>query len=643
MLMGRLIVVWTSILLISGGGKLAAQSSGQELAYQYPSCLTAWANIAFVGPQLHWQGILTIALLIIVLIVLVGEFFTPDIVMLAGASVLFLTGVLSPKQFLSGFTHDVILTLAMLFIVTRTLDITGVLNFVAKHILPRKGNRIKQLLSVMVPLSVSSAFLNNTPIVLMMTPVIRRWALRHKLAPSKFLIPLSYATILGGSCTLIGTSCNLIVDNMIRSQYPQSGLGFFELAYIGLPLAVVGVLYIVFIGYHLLPSRIDPQTAVVKQAREFTGEFVVEDGCPWTKKSLLEISDKYLEGGAIVKIERGGVALSVSEAENRIQIGDRFLYAGDIKGIAKLHAVSGLHSIADPHFQLDISSSHFSEIVISPTSSWIGKTIGSQRFRDQTGASVIAVYRQGKRIDKPIKDIVLSAGDVLMCLSGEPWSQDDFYNNDYFNIRHYEKLPLLDPRRGIIAVGALITMIALAASGVPMLIASSLAGLTLVVTGCIPLREIAPSIRWSVLILIGSALAFGKALHQTGVDQYIAKNLLPFIGSNQYLLVGGVFLMTMLAAQVITNNAAALLAFPIAIEAASLAGFDNPMAIKTIGVTVAIAAACSFGTPIGYQTNTIVYGPGGYKFTDYTKVGTPLSLLVFVIATTLIPRIWPMI
>lgn len=591
---------------------------------------------------LGWQGWLTICVFIVVFISLVKESLPPDITMLMGAGVLVVAGVIAPKDFLKGFSQDIIITLAMLFIIARALEINGILNLVAKRALPKGQKSVGKLLTIMMlPLSIASAFLNNTPIVLMLTPVIRKWSLEKGLSPSKFLIPLSYATILGGACTLIGTSCNLVIDGLLRSIHPAGGLNFFELAYIGVPASIVGFLYMSLLGHRLLPERLDPTTAVLEQTREFTSEFLISSNCVLHGKTLEEAGRKYFKGENLVEIERGSVIIDSPERGEKLLSGDRLVFAGDIETIAELHGIKGLRSLADFHFQLDVTSSHFAEVVIATTSSLIGKTLKRVGFRRYYGASVLAVYRQGKRVYGRVGDIVLQAGDTLMLLSGKPWEPKSMYNNDFYYIKISEKLPLFHPVSGSVVIGILVGMITAATMGFSMMTASLTAAIAMLVTKNISIREARMSIRWNLLVLIASAFAFGNAMQNTGVAGYIATLILSVVGDNQYLLTAGIFATTLVATEAITNNAAALLIFPIAIQVGRLSGFDSPESLKAIAITVAMAASCSFITPIGYQTNTIVYGPGGYKFTDYAKVGLPLSLLIWALATCLIPMIWP--
>ena len=488
------------------------------------------------------------------------------------------------------------------------------------------------------PLGFGSAFLNNTPLVLLLTPAVRRWALRLKERPSKYLIPVSYATILGGACTLIGTSTNLVVDQLLRAEDPQAGLGFFELSKVALPSLFVGILFLSVMSYRLLPNRKDPTTTVSEQVHEFTSEFLVGSTCPLANKTLGEGSREFFRGELLIEIERGDTIIDSPDPEEIIEVDDRLVFVGDLEEIAKLHAIPALKSLADPHFKLDITSPHFAEVVITSRSALHGRTIKRVNFRTRYGASVLAVYREGVRVTGTVGDIILQSGDTLMLLSNQVWPRDNKPSHDFYYIKYGEKLPVFVPWRAALVLGTMILMVLAVTLGISMLVASSTAAAVLVLTKCISLREVRKGIAWSLLILIGSAYAFGTALQTTGVGRFIGENLLPLLGDNPYWLVGGIFLTTMLVTEMITNTAAALLIFPIALQTMELAGYSGPTSIKAVGVTVAIAASCSFMTPVGYHTNTIVFGPGGYKYTDYLKVGAPMAFIVFTISTFLIPR-----
>jgi di/tricarboxylate transporter len=591
---------------------------------------------------LGWKGWFTLCLLGLTITALILEVRPPDVTMLFSTGILVIVGILPARKFLEGFSHDIIMTIAMLCIVVRTIEIHGLLDVLGKGVLSTSKNIYRQLISLMVPVAGASAFLNNTPIVLLMTPLVRKWALKNGSFPSKFLIPLSYAAILGGMCTIIGTSTNLVIEGLLRQEAPNASLGFFELSFIGIPCGLVGLMYILFVGRHLTPERKDPLTAAEEDARKFTAEFYVNNDCQLIHKSIGELAGKHFRNELLVQIERGETLIDAPSEDELILPKDRLVFAGDINHIAELHAIKGLSSLADPHFKLDASSSHFSEIVISSTSLMLGKTLRELDFRSHYGASVLAVYREGVRVEGHVADIELQAGDALMLLSSEEWRGGDYYTKDYYCIRNSQKLQVFHPWRVGLIVAVLIIMVTAATMGVSIMISSMAAVGMFTITRMISIREAQNSVVWNILLLIGCSFAFAKTMVITGVASTFAHIILSVIGTDPVHLIGGILLVAIISTELLSNNAAALILFPIAAQVAQLAGFDNPEALKTVGITIAVGCSCGFAMPTGYQTHMIVFGEGGYKFTDFIKVGIPLDILIWCVGTLLIPLLWPL-
>lgn len=363
--------------------------------------------------------------------------------------------------------------------------------------------------------------------------------------------------------------------------------------------------------------------------------------CPLVNKTIQDAGRRYFRGETLIQIERNKQVIDSPRPDLVIFVGDRLVFVGDIHQIAELHAIDDLSSQADPHFKLDVKSSHFSEIVIPTTSLLIGKTLRKINFRSTYGASVVAVYRQGWRVLGDVRDSILEAGDTLMLLSGEPLGAEKFTKDFYF-IRHHEKLLVFNPWRAGFVIFAMVAMVVAASMGVSIMIASLTAVFVLLATRCISIREAQNSVVWNILLLIACSFAMGRAMEATGVAAYFAEIILTVVGKQPYMLIGGIVLVTIICTELMTNNAAALILFPIAITVAKLAGFDSIAATKTIGVAVAIGASCAYAIPTGYQTHMIVYGPGGYKFTDFLKVGILMDLIIWMIATMMIPQVWPL-
>jgi len=595
-----------------------------------------------VLPQvvLRWQGWFTIGIFVVIFLGLVTEIRPPDIVMFLGTGVLVIVGVLTPAQFLQGFSNEIIMAIAMLCIIVRATEVNGLLEVVAKRVLSSSKNFALQMVSMCVPVAFASAFLNNTPIVLLMTPIVRKWALKNKLYPSKFLIPLSYAALFGGACTLIGTSTNLVILSLVREAMPEAAFGFFELSYVGIPCAFAGFIFLIFASPYLLPERTDPRSAIAEETREFTVEFIIGQQCPLANKSIKEAGRRYFRGELLIQVERNRFLIDSPSPDLVLFVGDRLVFAGDINQIAELHAIKDLQSVSDPQFKLDVGSSHFAEIVIPTTSLLVGKTLKKINFRNYYGASVLAVYRQGWRVHGDVREIELQAGDTLMLLSGEPWGQTRSYGKDFYYIRHHEKLVVFHPWRALVVVMALLGMVAAVTIGYNIMVCSLAAVFVLFMTRTISFREAQNSIMWNILLLIACSFALGRAMQTTGVAAYFAHIILKVVGSHPYMLIGGILAVTILCTELMTNNAAALILFPIAHTAAKLAGYASAESVTAVGVAVAIGASCAYAMPTGYQTHMIVFGPGGYKFTDFFKSGVCMDVIIWAIATALIPKIW---
>jgi len=592
--------------------------------------------------DLSWKGWLTMGLIIVMLVAMVKEVRPPDIVMTITAGLLAIFGCIDTRQLLQGFSSDVILTLAMLCIVVKALEVNGVLELFSRRVLPKTKNYAKQLGMLLFPVSALSAFLNNTVIVLMMTPSIRKWAIDKDLSPSKYLIPLSYASIVGGLCTLIGTSTNVIVDGLLRQQYPEAGLQFFELAKVGVPITFCVIGFIITVGNFLLPVRRDVSTAISEQTQEFTGEFIVTEEFSHLNKPIKELSGKLFRGELLIEIERDSRVIRSPGPDEQILEGDRLIFAGDIQQIAELHTIQGFVSPANPHFEVDSSSAYFSEVVVAATSSLIGKTLKSVNFRHSYGASALAVYRQGRRVRGNVGDIILDSGDTLILFSSETW-EADYFGRDFYTIRVKEKLPIFNPFRASLVVAIAVGMVVMAGMGVPIVIAVMASALMYIFTRSVTFREVGNSIIWNVLLLIASSFAVANAVKETGVAAYLAGILLSIFGTDPRMIIGGILVVSTMFTEILSNNAAALLLFPIALQTAQIAGFESIQAVKTIGVTIAVGCSCGFSLPTGYQTHMIVYGPGGYRLTDFIRIGILIDVIIIAIASVLIPMIWPLI
>ncbi|MCB1119842.1 MAG: anion permease, partial [Chlamydiia bacterium] len=344
----------------------------------------------------------------------------------------------------------------------------------------------------------------------------------------------------------------------------------------------------------------------------------------------------------LVEVERKGTIIDSPDPDFLLLEGDRLVFIGDIHEIAELHSIKGLKSCQDPKFAFDPASSHFAEVVISTTSLLIGKTVRQTNFRTTYGPSVLAIYRQGRRVEGNVSNTVLMAGDTLMLLSGEAWPANNITSKDFYVIRNVEKLQVFDPFRAFVIISSLIGVVLLAVAGVPLAYASLMAVLVLIFTKSVTLRDAQKGIVWNILLLIACSVAFSKALVSTHAAHYLTQQVYPLIGDSPYQLIAGVLLITILCTELLTNNAAAIILFPFAMELAKLGGYTSPEAIKTIAITIAVGASCCFAVPTGYQTHMIVYGFGGYRFTDFLRAGLPLDFVIFLMVPHIILHFWPL-
>lgn len=589
-----------------------------------------------------WQIWLTACVGIAILVGLIKDLFPPYIVMLIGAGTLVLSGVVSPVEFAGGFFKQVIFILAFLFVIIRALEVNGILGLALKYLSPKTSKYPWQIATLMGPVGAMSAFLNNTPLVMLFTPVLQKWAAQKKLYASRYLIPLSYAAILGGSCTLIGSSTNLVVSSLLYEQVGHH-LTFFELGKVGLPALIIGIIYVSLVGKKLLPKREDVREEITKNKEREIKEFEVEESCEFIGRSIASSSDKYFEGRMLVEIERAGKIIYSPDPSEKILLGDRLVFLGELEDIARLHSTPGLRSCRDPHFDPEGFIPHIIEAVITQESSLIGKSLRSVDFRKSYGGLVLAILRKGKRLPShQLKNAVLHVGDTLLVLvASEESLKNSPEGTDLCYIRERRQLSVFSKSKALFSLGFLIIMIFLAFMGVPVVYGTMGTVIALLLTRCISPVEVKHSIRWSLLLLIGSAYTFGLALEKTGIASQIAKIFVPFLEISPRFFIAGTFILISIVTEIITNTAAVLIIFPILVQIAHLAGYDDPAALTAIAVTTAIGGSCAFSSPIGYQTNTIVYGPGGYRFLDYAKIGFPLTVIMLILCVFLIPYFWP--
>jgi di/tricarboxylate transporter len=548
-------------------------------------------------------------------------------------------GVLSPSDALGGFSNTGMLTVGVLFIVVAGLRETGGIDWIATRFLGRPKGERSALVRIMVPVWGMSVFLNNTPVVAMMIPAVQDWAKRHKLSPSKLMIPLSYSAILGGTCSLIGTSTNLVVAGLVISQTDLPALGMFDITWVGLPAALIGAAFLIFVGPKLLPKR-GGGDAALDDPKEYALELIVPAGSPMADKTVEQAGLRSLPGCFLVEVEREGEIISAVGPDQVLKADDRLLFVGVVESIRDLANTRGLALATNQVFKLD--SPRFRrrlfEAVVAPGSALASKTIKESRFRNRYNGAVIAVARNGERLRGKLGDIRLLGGDLVLVEADPGFVDRVGSSKDFLLVRPLEDSAPRRHSRAPIALAILVMMVALATFEVyPMLVAALLAAGAMVLTRCCTLTEARRSIDWSVLIVIGAALGLGKAMDQTGAARLLADGVLSVVGSNPWLVLLAVYAVTSLLTEVITNNAAVALIFPIAQASASALGVDFMPFI----IAIMMAGSASFATPLGYQTNLMVYGPGRYTFADFLRIGIPMNVLLGLATVVITPLMFP--
>jgi len=539
---------------------------------------------------------------------------------------------------LVGFSNQGMLTVAALYVVASGLTETGAVQLIIKSFLGQSKNPVKIQTRIIAPVMGLSAFLNNTPIVAAFIPALQDWSRKFGVPSSKLLIPLSYAAILGGTCTLIGTSTNLIVNGLLISEKGVH-LNMFAPAYVGIPIAIAGFIYLVFFGNKLLPE-IRSHYSNFENTREYTIEMILKPESPHVGRNIGEAGLRELPGLFLVEIVRDGTILAAVERDEILQGNDRLIFTGLVDSIMDLQNIQGLEPATNQVFKLDTPrrDRHIVEAVVSQTNPLNGKTIKEGEFRYKFGAVVVAVSRKGERINKKIGDIELKTGDILLLEAPRDFAQRYKYSSDFLLVSTLSNRTRLDFQKSGTAWVILLGMIAFVTFNVlSMFQASFLAAFLMVITGCVKVGEARKSIDWQVLMVIAAALGIGNALFISGAAGHLAGTFIRFAGSNPYLTLIAVYLVTWVLTEMITNNAAAVLVFPFAISISSSLSVE----FMPYVMVIMFAASASFATPIGYQTNLMVYGAGGYQFKDFLKVGLPLNLIVAAITLILVPVIWP--
>ncbi len=615
-----------------------------------------------------FDAYLTLAVVALVVALLASTRLAPDLVLGGGLMLLLLSGAIGAEDALAGFANEGMITIGLLFVVAAGMIETGAISWLADRLFGRSRTVAGATWRMTAPTAALSALVNNTPVVAMLIPAVNEWAKKHRIPVSKLMIPLSYAAILGGVCTLIGTSTNLLVNGMLirvhetqqaAGQVPDvpRGLGMFDIAWVGVPCALAGLAMIVAGSHWLLPNR---QTALASIAdpRQYTIEMLVEPGSPLAGKSIEEAGLRHLRGLYLAEIYRNETVLPAVGPEEVLRDNDRLVFVGIVDSMVDLQKIRGLTPATNQVFKLDSPRSRrcLIEAVASTSCPVVGRTIRDGRFRSLYNAVVIAVARHGERVRGKIGDIVLRAGDALLLEAHPSFIAEHRNSRQFYLVSKVENSNPPRHERRPVALAILLGMVLAVALGgylgalklpfaggaidlgrITMFKGAMVAAALMVLTRCVHVDEARRSIDWQVLIAIACALGIGRALEQSGAAERITGAIIQTVEGNPRLAIAAIYLITLLVTEIITNAASAALMFPFAIATAGQLGAD----VRPFVICVMIAASAGFATPISYQTNLMVYGPGGYRFTDYLRIGIPLDLTVTAAALTLIPIAWP--
>ena len=580
----------------------------------------------------------TLAVLVAMLAVLVVDRFPPAGVVFGATFTLLLTDVIDADVAFSGFSNSAPLTVAVLYVLARGAQKTGLLTAMTSRLLG-DGTGRPALARFLVPTAGASAFFPNTPLVAMLIPDVMGWCRRHGISPSRFLMPLSFAALLGGVVTVLGTSTNLVVSGLLDAEPGGDPLSVFEMAPVGLPVAVVGLVLLLAVGPHLVPDRLTPPESAEAEAREFSMTMRVVAGGPLDGRTVADAGLRDLQGVFLVQIERGDLGhgdtvVSPVAPDRRIDGGDVLTFVGNVDDILDLQRRKGLESTEHEHvLAVDAPATQFFEVVIGRSSPLVGETIRDVGFRGTYQAAVVALHRSGHRVAGKLGGIRLRHGDTLLLLAKPSFRRNWNDKRDFLVVAPVGgESPVATSRAPIVGLVTAAVILLSATNVLPLLEGALLGAAALIASRTLTFVEAREAIDLDVVILIASAFGLGGAMEATGLADRIANGLSDVFGTmGEAGVVFGIVLATAVLTELVTNNAAAIVMFPIAIASSDAAGVDP----RAMAIAVAVAASASFLTPIGYQTNTMVYGPGGYRFLDYARVGAPLTLTVLVGTTAM--------
>lgn len=586
---------------------------------------------------------ITSAILLFTIYLLITEKISVDLTAIGIMVLLVVSRILSPKEAIGGFANPAVITVGAMFVVSKGMMRTGGVEFLGRKIIKVAGGNYKlALIIILLSVAIASAFINNTPVVILFIPVVMTMCCEYGLSPSKFLIPVSYASILAGTCTLIGTSTNIIISDLSVS-FGYDGLSMFELSRLGVPLAIAGIILLYFVAPKVLPALANPICQLQDSAhRQYLAELKIPEKSNLIGKNPEDVfGEKYSSINVIELIKKSHI-YHPNRHKIAITAADILLVKGSLNDlVAILHneqvelptSEKGLVLGAQKDAPIVV------ELIISPHSTLRGQQLQRTNLAKDPDVNIIAVKRTNLHLsERQIHDVRLQTGDILLIWCHESKLASIRSNTEYVVIEDvYEEL--VHKRKAAWAIINFVCMIGTATLGIADIMTCALtAAFLMIITGCLQMRDAYRALQGDVLLLIAGTIALGTAMQKTGASQLYAESFLSFFsGFSPAIVLGAIILLTSICTQILSNNATAVLLLPIAISTALGIGVDP----KPFIVGICFGASACFATPMGYQTNLMVYGPGGYSFMDYMKLGIPLNIFVVVASTLLIPLIWP--
>lgn len=562
---------------------------------------------------------------------------SPDKVMVLTLATLVLGGIIDAEHALKGFANEGMITVALLFIVAAAMRRSGAFSTVTRHLFGQPRSVAVAQLRLMAPVAALSAFVNNTPLVAMLLPLVRDWARARGVAPSRLLILLSYGAILGGVCTLIGTSTNLVVNGLLQDAgFPS--LHFFEIGKLGVPFAVAGIIFCVLMGRLLIVDR-QAGDLPLADVRAYTAIFAVAPNGPLVGKRLGDVTVPDAPSLNPIEIERVDEIVPAPRQDEILRAGDRLVMSAVASDIITLERMVGLEPVAEHDYSRDSNKNRaLVELVISDHCPLVGTIVGQGRFRRHYDAAIVGIARHGERIVRRRQGgWLLAAGDTLLVEASPDFLALHRTNADFYLVTSHGVVEPVARWHRAFGFFVFMAMIACASTGLLTMFEAALAAAVIVVAaGVISWREAQEDVNWSVLVMIATSFGLSAALETTGAAAMIGGAIVD-VGGGPWMTLALVYLATVVTTEIVSNNAAAAMMLPIALASASAVGASYMPFV----MVVMIGGSAGFASPIGYQTHLMVYGPGGYRFTDFARIGIPLGIVLAAVVIGLAPLIWP--